>query len=179
VSGRNRRVLPVALIPAKVSCPNPQRSLGSGRGNASSCPEAGTEIGKGQDDDRQARGKRRAGRLAGAPTPTSSISQMVSPRTLRQICRGLPGMLVISRNTALEAVILAGLSGHQVGTVENGSGTCRHLLCFEWGVILAHLTRPYQPSPIRRSGRPAHRPFRDLLGVHSRCGLHTRAVTKS
>src|SRR6516165_5748306 len=36
---------------------------------------------------------------------------------------------------------------------------------------------PYQPSPIRRSGRPAHRPFRDLLGVHSRCGLHTRAVT--
>src|SRR5271169_6791117 len=42
----------------------------------------------------------------------------------------------------------------------------------------AHLTRPYQPSPIRRSGRPAHRPFRGLLGVHSRCGLHTRAVTK-
>ena len=28
------------------------------------------------------------------------------------------------------------------------------------------------------SGRPAHRPFRGLLGVHSRCGLHTRAVTK-
>jgi hypothetical protein len=24
----------------------------------------------------------------------------------------------------------------------------------------------------------AHRPFRGLLGVHSRCGLHTRAVTK-
>ena len=47
------------------------------------------------------------------------------------------------------------------------------------GVILAHLTRPYQPSPIRRSGRPAHRPFRGLLGVHSRCGLHIRAVTKS
>jgi len=22
-------------------------------------------------------------------------------------------------------------SGHQVGTVENGSGTCRHMLCFE------------------------------------------------
>ena len=45
------------------------------------------------------------------------------------------------------------------------------------GVVLAHLTQPYQPSPIRRSGRPAHRPFRGLLGVHSRCGLHTRAVT--
>ncbi|HEY6290259.1 MAG TPA: hypothetical protein VI455_01680, partial [Terriglobia bacterium] len=27
------------------------------------------------------------------------------------------------------------------------------------------------------SGRPAHRPFRGLLGVHSRYGLHTRAVT--
>src|SRR6202140_50125 len=27
------------------------------------------------------------------------------------------------------------------------------------------------------SGRPAHRHFRGLLGVHSRYGLHTRAVT--
>ena len=27
------------------------------------------------------------------------------------------------------------------------------------------------------SGRPAHQPFRGLLGVHSRYGLHTRAVT--
>src|SRR6516162_11097613 len=27
------------------------------------------------------------------------------------------------------------------------------------------------------SGRPVHRPFRGLLGVHSRYGLHTRAVT--
>ena len=35
----------------------------------------------------------------------------------------------------------------------------------------------YQPSPITLSGRPAHRPFRDLLSVHSRCGPHTRAVT--
>jgi hypothetical protein len=26
-------------------------------------------------------------------------------------------------------------------------------------------------------GRPAHRPFRGLLSVNSRCGLHTRAVT--
>ena len=29
----------------------------------------------------------------------------------------------------------------------------------------------------RVSGRPAHRPFRGLLGVHSRYGLHTRTVT--
>ena len=41
----------------------------------------------------------------------------------------------------------------------------------------AHISRPCQPSPIGSSGRPAHRPFRGLLGVHSRCGLHTRAVT--
>ena len=45
------------------------------------------------------------------------------------------------------------------------------------GIFLAHLTPPYQPSPIPLSGRPAHRPFRGLLSVHSRCGLHTRAVT--
>ncbi len=37
---------------------------------------------------------------------------------------------------------------------------------------------PCQPSPIPLSGLPTHRPFRGLLGVHSRCGLHTRAVTK-
>jgi hypothetical protein len=37
----------------------------------------------------------------------------------------------------------------------------------------------YQPSPKGLSGRPAHCPFRGLLGVHSRCGLHTRAVTNS
>jgi hypothetical protein len=41
------------------------------------------------------------------------------------------------------------------------------------GVFFAHLTPPFQPSPIWPSGRPAHRPFRGLLGVHSRCGLHT------
>jgi hypothetical protein len=40
-------------------------------------------------------------------------------------------------------------------------------------------TQPYQPSPKGSSGRPAHRPFRGLLGVHSHYGLHTRAVTNS
>ena len=41
------------------------------------------------------------------------------------------------------------------------------------------LTSPQscQPSLIWPSGRPVHRPFRGLLGVHSRYGLHTRAVT--
>src|SRR5262249_27861591 len=39
------------------------------------------------------------------------------------------------------------------------------------------VTQPCQPSPIWLSGRPAHCPFRGLLGVHSRYGLHTRPVT--
>ena len=45
------------------------------------------------------------------------------------------------------------------------------------GVLFAHLTPPCQPSPEGPPGRPAHRHFRGLLGVHSRCSLHTRAVT--
>src|SRR5712664_562463 len=46
-----------------------------------------------------------------------------------------------------------------------------------WAYCFAHFTQPYQPSPKWQSGRPAHRPFRGLLGVHLRYGLHTRAVT--
>src|ERR1700687_5749541 len=46
-----------------------------------------------------------------------------------------------------------------------------------WAYCFAHSPQPYQPSPIPSSGRPAHCPFRGLLGVHSRYGLHTRAVT--
>src|SRR5258708_14328951 len=45
------------------------------------------------------------------------------------------------------------------------------------GVLPRSFTQPCQPSPKGLSGRPAHRPFRGLLGVHSRYGLHTRAVT--
>jgi transposase len=41
----------------------------------------------------------------------------------------------------------------------------------------AHFIQTYQSSPIGLSGRPAHCPFRGLLGVHTRCGLHTCAVT--
>jgi hypothetical protein len=48
-----------------------------------------------------------------------------------------------------------------------------------WAYCFAHFTQPYPPSPKGSSGRPAHRPFRGLRGVHSRCGLHTRAVTNS
>src|SRR6516162_2708762 len=45
------------------------------------------------------------------------------------------------------------------------------------GVVFARVTQPCQPSPVPRPGRPAHRPFRGLLSVHLRCGLHTRTVT--
>ena len=44
-------------------------------------------------------------------------------------------------------------------------------------MLFRSFTLPYQPSPITLPGRPAHCPFRGLLGVHSRYGLHTRAVT--
>ena len=46
-----------------------------------------------------------------------------------------------------------------------------------WAYCVTQFAQPCQPSPIWQSGRPAHCPFRGLLGVHSRYGLHTRAVT--
>ena len=55
---------------------------------------------------------------------------------------------------------------------------CRHYPGAADGRIRrSKITHPCQPSPIPLSGRPAHRPFRGLLGVYSRCGLHTRTVT--
>jgi hypothetical protein len=50
--------------------------------------------------------------------------------------------------------------------------------CSRWAYSSLKITHPCQPSPIPLSRRPAHRPFRGLLSVHSRCGLHTCAVTK-
>ena len=58
--------------------------------------------------------------------------------------------------------------------------TCRrHYPGAAVGRRLRSFARPYQPSPLRLPGRPAQCHFRGLLGVHSRCGLHTRAVTDS
>src|SRR3974377_472067 len=45
------------------------------------------------------------------------------------------------------------------------------------GVLLLSFTQTYQPSPKGMSGRPAHLPFRGLLGVPSRYCMHPRAVT--
>ena len=56
---------------------------------------------------------------------------------------------------------------------------CRHYPGAAAGCIVCSLPQPCQPSPIWQSGRPAHRPFRGLLGVHSRYGLHTHAATNS
>src|SRR5271170_6794121 len=47
----------------------------------------------------------------------------------------------------------------------------------DWDLLRSLLPQSCQPSPIWQSGRPVHRHFRGLLGVHSRYGLHTRAVT--
>ena len=49
--------------------------------------------------------------------------------------------------------------------------------CSGWAC--SSLVSPSRDSLPRKGspGRPAHRPFRGMLGVHSRCGLHTRAVT--
>src|SRR5271165_2777879 len=45
------------------------------------------------------------------------------------------------------------------------------------GVRLRSFTPAVSTFPDNPVGRPAHCPFRGLLGVHSRYGLHTRAVT--
>jgi hypothetical protein len=47
----------------------------------------------------------------------------------------------------------------------------------DWTSYLAHPSQSYQSSPVWPLGRPVHRRFRGLLGVHSHYGLHTRAVT--
>jgi hypothetical protein len=56
---------------------------------------------------------------------------------------------------------------------------CRHYPGAATGFLLCSIPQPYQPSPKGLPGRSAHRHFRGLLSVHSRCGLHTRAVTNS
>jgi hypothetical protein len=56
---------------------------------------------------------------------------------------------------------------------------CRHYPGAAVGCLVCSLPQPCQPSPIWLSGRPTRRPFRGLLGVHSRYGLHTHAATNS
>ena len=53
---------------------------------------------------------------------------------------------------------------------------CRHYPGTASGCFCS-LHQTYKPSPHWRTGRPVHRPFRGLLSVYSRYGLHTRQVT--
>ena len=58
--------------------------------------------------------------------------------------------------------------------------TCyRHYPGAATGDTLRSFPQPYQPSPKGSSGRPARCPFRGLLSVHSRYGLHTRWIAYS
>jgi hypothetical protein len=55
---------------------------------------------------------------------------------------------------------------------------CRHYPGTASGRSFRSLHQTYQPSPHGWAGRAVQRPFRGLLSVHSRYGLHTRQVTK-
>jgi hypothetical protein len=77
-------------------------------------------------------------------------------------------------------------SGWSSPTTPQGFPCCARFPCVHaaattpaWrlAVLPCSSNQPYQPSPEWPPGRPTHRPFRGLLGIHSRCGLHTRAVT--
>jgi hypothetical protein len=63
------------------------------------------------------------------------------------------------------------------GTLQRRGGALSLCTCYRHYPGAASGRTASLTSPSRSSGRPAHRPFRGLLGVHSRCGLHTRAVT--
>ena len=58
------------------------------------------------------------------------------------------------------------------------SPSCDRMVGATWYVRTGSLIVA-RPSAGWLSGRPVHCPFRGLLGVHSRYGLHTRAVTNS
>ncbi len=56
---------------------------------------------------------------------------------------------------------------------------CRHYPGAATEDTLRSFPQSYQPSPIGSSGRPARCPFRGLLSVYSRYGLHTRWIAYS
>ena len=103
------------------------------------------------------------GRLRWQPTPGENSS----PRAWWSRCR--------SRRVAQYPERMR-LIGVLMPYAESDPGRATNLSALPQG-LQQLFTQPYQPSPIWQSGRPAHRPFRGLLGVHSRYGLHTRAVT--
>src|SRR5215510_13850031 len=114
-------------------------------------------------------------RLELRPLPSTGVTRL--PRYCEPLRHprapglSLAGVRLIIPDHALGPPVLRTLSlctcrRHYPGTATGG---------------IASLTSPQscQPSLIWLSGRPVHRPFRGLLGVHTRYGLHTRAVTNS
>jgi hypothetical protein len=47
------------------------------------------------------------------------------------------------------------------------------------GLLLCSINPAVSAFPGMAPSRPAHRPFRGFLGVHSRYGLHIRALTNT
>src|SRR4029077_19502892 len=107
------------------------------------------------------------------PLPSTGITR------LQRYCEPLrhpsaPGLSL----TGVRLIIPDHASGFPVLRALSLCTCCRHYPGAADGrTCRSKITHPCQPSPIPLSGRPAHRPFRGLLGVYSRCGLHTRAVT--
>src|SRR5208282_1466034 len=108
------------------------------------------------------------------PLPSSGITR------LQRYCEPLrhpsaPGLSL----AGVRLIIPDHASGFPVLRALSLCACCRHYPGAADGLTRrSKIAHPCQPSPIPLSGRPAHRPFRGLLGVHSRCGLRTRAVTK-
>src|SRR6266487_2599890 len=123
----------------------------------------------------------------------------ISPRSFTTYCvclelRSLPSTGITQlrryyeplRHPRAPGLSLAGFRLIVVPTTHWGFPCCVRFPCVHavattpaqrLGVLIRSFAQPYQPSPKGLSGRPAHCPFRGLLGVHSRYGLHTRAVT--
>ena len=80
--------------------------------------------------------------------------------------------------TGVRLVILHHVKGLPVLRAFPLCTCCRHYPGTATGALHCSIIQSYQPSPKWLSGRPVQRPFRGLLSVHSRYGLHTRAVTE-
>jgi hypothetical protein len=74
-------------------------------------------------------------------------------------------------------VPLAARSKHDMTPFMRSAWPPKATVLRDLGFIRRPITKVPDTINIAEWRRPAHRPFRGLLGVHSRYGLHTRAVT--
>src|SRR6516225_3169498 len=127
--------------------------------------------------------------LIGFPIPRSLTTSCVCPELRSRPSTGITRLPRYNEPLRLSRAPGLSLAGVRLVIPDHALGPpvlrtlslcacCRHYPGTATGG-LASLTSPQscQPSLITLSGRPMHRPFRGLLGVHSRYGLHTRAVT--